>query len=76
MEFSSHIGPNTGGTVGLQPEAINYPITCTDASNAGSTISYTPTHCATNYLHPYTNANTYTNSNGKTHADSNANITA
>jgi hypothetical protein len=59
MEFSSHIGSNTGGTVGLQPEAINYPITCTDASNAGSTIGYTNTHCATNYPHPYTNANTY-----------------
>ena len=40
MEFSSHIGSNTGGTVGLQSEDINYPITCTYGSIAVSTIGY------------------------------------
>ncbi len=36
MEFSSHIGPNTAGTVGLYSEAINPPITGTDSPHAGT----------------------------------------
>ncbi len=74
------IGSNTAGIVGLCPKAINSHITypcrntnCYSSPNADSTISYT---CTTIPRATKTNPNSYTNSNGKTHADSNANIIA
>ncbi len=80
MEFFSHIGFGAAGTAGLHSEAINSHITypcrntnCYSSPNADSTISYT---CTTIPRATKTNPNSYTNSNGKTHADSNANITA